>query len=115
MKKYALTLDLKDDPALIREYIALHENVWPEIKSSFSHSGIHDMIIYRFHTRLFMLIYTADDFSFEKKARLDRSNPSVQEWEALMGGYQQSIQGGDPNEKWQLMEEIFNLKDSEEI
>lgn len=115
MKKYALTLDLKDDPALIREYIALHENVWPEIKSSFSRSGIHDMIIYRFHTRLFMLIYTEDDFSFEKKARLDQSDPQVQKWETLMGGYQQSLQDGNPDEKWQLMEEIFNLRDSEEI
>jgi len=111
MKRYTLTLDLKDDPVLISEYISWHKNVWPEIKRSIKESGIHDMFIYHFQTRLFMLIYTDDDFSFEKKAVLDRANARVQEWEKLMSSFQQGIEGAGPDEKWVLMEEIFNLNE----
>lgn len=31
MKEIAFSLDLKDDPKIIAEYIEWHLNVWPEI------------------------------------------------------------------------------------
>jgi L-rhamnose mutarotase len=34
MKKYCLTLDLKDDADLIAEYEEQHKAIWPEIKDS---------------------------------------------------------------------------------
>jgi L-rhamnose mutarotase len=91
MKRYCLTVDLKDDPALIRAYEDYHKQVWPEILQSLTDSGIESMEIYRLHTRMFMIIETSDDFSFEKKSALDLSNPKVQEWEKLMGKYQQAL------------------------
>jgi hypothetical protein len=33
-KRYCLTLDLKDDPALIAEYRRYHQKIWPEITNS---------------------------------------------------------------------------------
>jgi len=33
-QKFCLALDLNDDPALISEYKALHQNIWPEITES---------------------------------------------------------------------------------
>ena len=36
MKRYCLTLDLKDDAELIAEYEAYHREVWPEIKKKYS-------------------------------------------------------------------------------
>ena len=65
MKRYCLALDLQDDPLLIAEYEAYHEDVWPEIKASISDSGIIDMEIYRFANRMFMIMETDDSFSFE--------------------------------------------------
>ncbi len=107
MKKYCLTLDLKDDATLIAEYEAYHQNVWPEILKSIKDSGIESMQIYRLGTRMMMLIEATDDFSFEKKGAMDAANPKVQEWEELMWKYQQALPMAKQGEKWMLMEKIF--------
>ena len=107
MKKYALTLDLKNDPQLIERYKEHHRHVWPEILESIKASGILSMEIYHIETRLFMIMEASDDFSFEKKAQMDASNPKVQEWEELMDTYQQRLPFAKAGEKWVLMERIF--------
>jgi L-rhamnose mutarotase len=33
-RRFCLTLDLKDDPALIAEYRKYHEKIWPEVTQS---------------------------------------------------------------------------------
>lgn len=109
MKRFALALDLKDDEKLIREYEEYHQNVWPEIKESIFASGITNMEIYRLGNRLFMIMETTDDFSFEKKSSADKSNPKVIEWETLMWKFQQPLPQAKPGEKWLLMDQIFKL------
>ncbi|MBW4027038.1 L-rhamnose mutarotase [Acidipila rosea] len=109
MPRYCLTLDLKDDPALIAEYKRYHENVWPEIKASIRGAGILDMEIYALGTRMFMVMETTEGFSFAAKAAQDASNPKVEEWEQLMWKFQQPLPGCKPGEKWLLMERIFKL------
>jgi L-rhamnose mutarotase len=109
MKRYCLTLDLKDDTQLIAEYEAYHREVWPEIKKSILDSGIASMEIYRFDNRLFMIMETDDTFSFDRKAAMDAGNQKVQEWETLMWKFQQPLKNAKPGEKWVLMEEIFKL------
>ncbi|WP_420321992.1 L-rhamnose mutarotase [Flagellimonas sp.] len=109
MKRYALALDLKDDPNLIAEYEAYHKEVWPEIKKSILDSGIKSMEIYRLGPRLFMTVGAEEHFSFENKAEADLNNPKVQEWEELMWKYQQALPMARPGEKWLLMQKIFEL------
>ena len=109
MKRYALTLDLKNDQELINEYEVLHQRVWPEILRSIISSGILNMEIYRMDTRLFMTMDTTNEFSFENKAKLDAHNEKVQEWETLMWKYQEKIPSAKPGEKWVLMNKIFEL------
>ena len=109
MKRHCLTLDLKNDPELIRQYEAYHKDVWQEIKKSITDSGIIDMQIYRFGTRLFMIMEVNDDFNFEAKQLADLNNAKVQEWEALMWKFQQPLPGSAADEKWKLMDKIFEL------
>jgi len=109
MKRFCLTLDLKDDPALIADYKRYHENVWSEITESIKDSGIEDMEIHLLGTRMFMIMEVNDAFSFEAKARADRLNPKVQQWENLMWKFQQALPQAKPGEKWLLMERIFKL------
>jgi L-rhamnose mutarotase len=111
MKRYCLTLDLKDDPVAIKEYEAHHQRVWPEVIQSIAGSGIQSMEIYRRETRLVLFMETVDDFSFEDKARADNNNSKVQEWEELMWRYQQPLKGAAKGEKWMLMNKIFDLAD----
>ncbi|WP_258099818.1 L-rhamnose mutarotase [Marinoscillum pacificum] len=109
MKRYVLTLDLKEDSTLIDQYIEHHQNVWPEILESIKTSGILNMEIYHVATRLFMLMETADSFSFDSKAEMDAGNPIVREWESLMNTYQSRLPFAKPDEKWVLMSKIFEL------
>jgi L-rhamnose mutarotase len=108
-RRYCLTLDLKDDRELIAEYRQHHERVWPEITQSIRDSGIEDMEIYLFGTRMFMIMEVNERFSFDAKAEADRSNPKVQEWERLMWRFQQPLPKAKPGEKWMLMERVFRL------
>lgn len=109
-KRYCLTLDLQDDPQLIAEYRCHHQNIWPEITRSVKDSGIEDMEIYFFGTRLFMIMEVSDRFSFEAKAQADQTNPKVREWEALMWKFQKPLPAAKPGEKWLLMDRIFKLQ-----
>lgn len=109
MKRYCLSLDLKDDAALIAEYETYHQNVWPEILQSIKESGIEHMDIYRTGNRLFMIMEVNEQFSFERKAAADAANEKVQEWETLMWKYQQALPGSKPGEKWTLMNNIFSI------
>lgn len=109
MKRFCLALDLKDDPKLIAEYESYHRAVWPEILQSIRDSGILHMEIYSTGNRLFMIMETRDDFSFDSKSTSDAVNPKVQEWETLMWKYQQALPHANPGEKWKMMDLIFSL------
>jgi L-rhamnose mutarotase len=108
-RRFCLALDLKDDPTLITDYKRHHEKIWPEIAESIRDSGIVELEIYLLGTRLFMIMEVNESFSFEAKAAADRSNPKVQQWEDLMGRFQQPLPQAAPGEKWMLMERIFRL------
>jgi len=111
MKRYCLTLDLRNDPALIRQYEEHHKAVWPEIIESIKDAGIEQMEIYRHGARLFMIMEVNDGFSFEKKQQADGQNQKVKEWEEMMWKYQQAVPGAAQGEKWVLMNKIFELTD----
>ena len=108
-QRFCFTLDLKNDPGLIAEYKKYHEKIWPEITESIKSSDIEDMEIYLLGTRMFMIMEVNEDFSFEKKAKVDRENPTVQKWEQLMWKFQQALPQAKAGEKWLRMERIFKL------
>jgi len=109
MKRFCFALDLKDDVHLISEYKKYHQNVWPEIIASIQDSGIEKLDIYSVENRLFMIMETNEEFSLEMKNEADINNAKVQEWETLMWKYQKAIPGSGPNEKWRLMDHVFEL------
>lgn len=108
--RHCLCLDLKNDPELINAYEEHHKNVWPEVLQSLKDAGVHSAEIYRWSDRLFMILETNKEFSFEEKNRLDSQNAKVMEWEALMWKFQQSLPGVVDGSKWQRMEKIFTLE-----
>jgi L-rhamnose mutarotase len=111
--RYCLTLELRDDEELIRQYEQYHQpgNVWPEILDSIRGAGIENMQIFRLGTQLVMVLDVAPHFSFEAKAKLDCANPKVQEWERLMERFQKVAATQADAGKWQVMEQIFQLHD----
>jgi L-rhamnose mutarotase len=110
-KRYCQTLDLKDDPDLIAQYVDRHSDAkrWPEIIEGIQSVGILEMEIYLTGTRLFMIVETAEDFDWDTAFARLSSLPRQAEWEDYMSVFQVSKQGASSAEKWQLMERIFRL------
>jgi L-rhamnose mutarotase len=74
-------------------------------------AGIVDMEIYLAGTRLFMIMDVNETFSLAAKASADAANAKVQEWEAIMGQFQQPLPQSRPGQRWVEMERVFNLAD----
>ena len=110
-KRYCQTLDLKDDPELIEEYVKRHGKMyhWPEVRDGIRSVGILEMEIYRLREKLFMIVETQLDFqwdiAFKKLAEL----PRQAEWEEYMSIFQEVEAGVTSSEKWQLMDRFFYL------
>jgi L-rhamnose mutarotase len=110
-KRFCLTLDLQDDAKLISEYEYWHmpEHIWPEIPKGIRQVGIVDMEIYRFGSRLFMIMEAPKDFDFDRQMSLLAGLPRQKEWEAFVSKFQKSAPDADSSEKWKMTKRIFKL------
>ncbi|SDE26874.1 L-rhamnose mutarotase [Niabella drilacis] len=111
MKRFCLTLDLKDDPGLIARYEQYHQadGVWPEIIEGIRSCGIAAMDIYRAGNRLMMILEAADDFDLQSGFARMATLPRQREWAALMDTFQQKLPFARPHEHWVEMKQIFKL------
>ena len=109
VKRYCQTLDLKNDPVLIAEYVTRHANIWPEIKAGICEVGILEMQIFLLGTRLFMIVETPLDFDWNSAMAKLATLPRQAEWEEYMSMFQISSPDASSSEKWKLMDEIFHL------
>ena len=109
MKTIAQALDLQDDPALIAEYIAWHEQVWPEVLEALRAIGIHDMKIFLHATRLFMVAQVPDDFDPAAAYQAYAASGRAAEWDEKMRAYQQRVPGAPDGAWWTPMALVFDL------
>jgi L-rhamnose mutarotase len=111
MKRYCKTLELENDPNLIREYKKLHAPgaAWPEVTEGMRRVGIRDMEIYLYGTTLFMIMDADPDFDHDRAMSQLSILPRQAEWEAFVSKYQRTPEGAAAKEKWKLMERIYKL------
>ena len=111
VKRYCQTMDLKDNPELIAEYVKRHSDAeaWPETRAGIREVGILEMEIYILGTRLFMIVETPLDFDWETAMARLATLPRQAEWEAYMSIFQQADATATSAEKWQLMDRMFYL------
>jgi len=109
--RYCMTLELKDDPDLIKEYEEWHQpqKIWKEIPEGIRQVGIMDMEIYRFGTTLFMILTVPVDFDFNTQMGKLAGLPRQAEWENFMTKFQAAEPGTSSAERWQKMERVFKL------
>jgi len=103
------TLKLKNDPALIAEYVEVHRSVWPEVKKGIREVGITEMEIFLNGNTLFMIIDTVEPFDREAAFAKLATLPRQAAWEAFVARFQECPEGSTSGEKWQEAEKIFSL------
>lgn len=111
VKRYCQTLDLKDDPKLVAEYMKRHSRseAWPEILAGIREVGILEMEIYILNNRLFMVVETPLDFEWDTAMKKMAELPRQAEWENYMSIFQVANPEATSAEKWQLMDRMFYL------
>ena len=108
--RYALALDLVDDPERIAAYEKAHEKIWPEVRDHLRGHGVLQMEIYRLGTRLFMLMEVDPTvYSPQAMAQATVDNPAIVRWETLMWTFQAPTPWTPAGEKWMPMAKIFDL------
>ena len=98
VKRYCQTMDLKDNPKLIKE-----------IRAGIRSVGILEMEIYILGSRLFMIIETPLDFDWETAMDKLSHLPRQAEWEEYVSKFQECVPTSTSAEKWKLMERMFHL------
>jgi len=113
MKRYCKTMELKNDPEIIREYKKLHApgSAWPEVTRGMKQVGIRDMEIYLHGTTLFMIMDTVPEFDHDRAMSQLSKLPRQAEWEDVVSRYQKTKAGAAAKDKWKVMEKIFKLNE----
>ena len=111
VKRYCQTLDLKEDPELITEYMKRHSQAeaWPEIIAGIREVGILEMEIYILENRLFMIVETPLDFEWDTAMEKLAGLPRQAEREDNMYIFHEASPGATTAEKWRLMDRMFYL------
>lgn len=113
MKRYCQTLILAETPGLVEKYVEAHACVWPEVIAGQREVGIVSMQIYRHGRSLFMIMDTVDDFDFGRDMARLASLPRQAEWESYVSRFQGCPADARSDEKWQLMDKIFDSGSNE--
>lgn len=112
--RHVLTLNLKDDPAIVDAYTRHHRDVWPEVQASLRRVGVEQMDIYLLGRRLVMVVEMRDGLDYRDAFRTHAaSSQRVAEWERLMKSLQEPAAEAGAGEWWAVMEPVFHLEQGE--
>jgi L-rhamnose mutarotase len=110
MKQYGRTINLKDDPEILRRYVEYHRAAWPEVERGLRSIGIRRMMIWVMGRQLFMFMETDDGFNADADfARYEASHPRIKEWQDLMASFQEPVAGAQPGQWWADMKLVYSL------
>lgn len=110
MKRYAMTVLLKNDPEIIRKYEEHHAHPFPETNEGLLRVGIQRMYIYRYLRTLFMFMETRDDFDMAVDMPKYMEHPRAKEWDELMTTFQETVPGAPAGTTWVEMKEVYALE-----
>jgi L-rhamnose mutarotase len=109
VKRYGLTIALRDDPAAIERYVQEHREAWPEVVDQLRGVGIVDMRIFLTGRRLFMYYEARDDFDPDRDFAALNNSVEYRRWDELMRTLQTPAPEAQADEWWAPMEMVFDL------
>lgn len=101
-KRYVLTLEIINDPELLKEYKKIHAmgQAWSEINNNMRSVGIKDMEIYLWDYRAFLIMDTKADFNMQKDGDKWSTLPREKEWQEYVSKFQKVDPESKATEKW---------------
>ena len=101
---FIISANLVADEKMQQEYMDYHatqfEN-FPEVSEGFCKADFQYLNVYRQGRQLMLVIAYPQSADFnELNSRTVENNPRVDEWNSIMGKYQEGIEGTDEGEVW---------------
>lgn len=97
------------DPSKLEEYRARHRAVWPELLQALSDAGWRNYSLFLRADGLLIGYVEADDLA-EAQQRVARTEVNTR-WQAEMSEIFADLDGAAPDQRWELIPEVFNLED----
>ena len=105
-----LTCNLVADATLQQEYLNYHATQferWPEISKGFCNASFQQLLIFKNGRQLVLVISIPKGESLDKlNPKTTENNPKVDEWNKIMGKYQEGIPGTKPKETWVFLKRL---------
>ena len=109
-KHIILTANLVEDEKMQQEYLNYHNTQfteWPEIAQGFCNADFQQLLVYKNGRQLMLVIsIPADKTLDELNPKTTENNPRVDDWNRIMGKYQEGIEGTAPGEKWVFLDKV---------
>jgi L-rhamnose mutarotase len=105
-----LTANLVADEKKQAEYLKYHQQQfkdWPEVSKGFCNASFQQLLLFKKGRQLMLVISIPKGASFDAlNPKTTENNPRVDEWNKLMGPYQEGIEGTAKDEKWIFLKKI---------
>lgn len=100
-----------DDDVKLKEYLAYHKEIWPEVEAGFKKAGYKDITLYRFNDLIVMAIIVPKGADLDAMGKLSESySPRCVEWNQLMNTYQKGVNGTSEGQKWVEAKPFYEFK-----
>ena len=108
IQRRVATLEIKNDPALLREYIDVHrpDNMWPQVLANMDTMGVRDMELYLMGYQAFLVTTVAADVDIEQEGTRWSELPREREWQQYVAKYQKVDAQSSVTEKWKLLKRV---------
>jgi hypothetical protein len=105
-----LTCNLVADKKMQQEYLNYHATQfqkWPEISKGFCNASFQQLLIFKNGRQLVLIISIPKGESLDKlNPKTIENNPKVEEWNKIMGKYQEGIEGTKKGETWVFLKQL---------
>jgi len=105
--RYCFLLQVR--PELLEEYVDSHRQVWPEMLRALADSGWRNYSIFARGDGLLVGYVQAEDMA-AAQAAMEATDVNAR-WQAAMARFFVGLEGRRPDERFQLLPEIFHLED----
>jgi L-rhamnose mutarotase len=101
LEEKVFVVNIVHDSLKLKEYLAYHEHIWPEVEAGFKKAGYQKIGLYRYNYLLVMAITVPAGADLNEMGKLAESySPRCSEWNRMMNGYQQGVEGTSAGQTW---------------
>ena len=107
-KDLVFIVNLVNDEQKVKEYLAYHQKIWPEVEAGFRKAGYKKISIYRFNRSLVMIVTVPENADMNQMGKTAEAyNKKCKEWNELMNNYQVGVPGTAEGQKWAQAEPMY--------